>query len=255
MWIPGTWGEQKFTNGCFFSLSATRLVGRCEEWPISCVTDAGGWTELYSGKRGMVQAGGSASRIIGDRSATDPGGGRRVPGGRQPAWQEQVGHVRGSHWTPNPQVFPPLGGNSTTDCGRRERQLPDDIGKGSGSETPRVPISTVGMGGGPMASQGRAVGTHRCGMRPAGAGRPSPQKPIVDLSEVRGNAAARLLSVGVAEFSPALGSRTQGTAGKYSDGGNSHSYSLDSRSWAGRSKVAIPTAAKAEMSFLAIVGR
>ena len=47
-----------------------------------------GQTELYFGKRGMIRAGGSASRIIGDRSATDPGAGRRVPGGRQPAWQE-----------------------------------------------------------------------------------------------------------------------------------------------------------------------
>ena len=104
MWTPGTWGEQMFTDGRFFSHSATRLVGRCEEWPISCVTDARGWTELYSGKRGMVRAGGSASRIIGDRSATEPGGGRRVPG-----WQKQVGRVRGSHWTPNTQGFRPLG--------------------------------------------------------------------------------------------------------------------------------------------------
>ena len=30
------------------------------------------WIEVYSGKRGMVRAGGSASRTIGDRSATDP---------------------------------------------------------------------------------------------------------------------------------------------------------------------------------------
>ena len=82
-----------------------------------------------------------------------------------------------------------------------------------GSETPRVPISTLGMRGGPVASQERAVGAQRCEMRPVGAGRPSSQKSIVDLSEVRGNAAARPLSVGAAEFSPALGSRTRGTAG------------------------------------------
>ena len=58
MWTPGTWGEQMFTDGRFFSLSATRLVGRCEEWPISCIMDARGWTGLYSGKRGMLRAGG-----------------------------------------------------------------------------------------------------------------------------------------------------------------------------------------------------
>ena len=149
----------------------------------------------------MVRAGGSASQIIGDRSATDPGGGRRVPGGRQPAWQEQVGRVRRPHWTPDTQVFPPLGGHSTMDCGRHER--PNDIGEVSGTETPRVPISTLSMGGGPMALQERAVGEHRWGMRPA------PQKPIVDLSEERGNAAVRPLSVGVAEFSPALGPQTR----------------------------------------------
>ena len=63
-----------------------------------------------------------------------------------------------------------------------------------------------------MVSQKRAVGAQRCEMRPAGAGRPSSQKSIVDISEVRGNAAARPLSVGAVEFSPALGSRTRGTA-------------------------------------------
>ena len=42
---------------------------------------------------------------------------------------------------------------------------------------------------------------------------PSPQKPIVDLSDVRGNAAARPLSVEAAEFSPALGPQTRETAG------------------------------------------
>ena len=178
-----------------------------------------GWTELYSGKRGMVRAGGSASRIIGYRSATDPGGGRRGPGGRQPAWQEQVGRVHGSHWTPNTQDFPPAGGYNTTDCKRRERPLPDDMGEVSGSETPRVPISTLGMGGGPMASQGRAVGEHRWGMRPAGAGRPSPQKPIVDLSEERGNAAARPLSVGAAKFFPLLDLGPEGRLGRIRMGG------------------------------------
>ena len=68
--------------------------------------------------------------------------------------------------------FPPLEGNSTTDCGRRERSLPDDIGGMLGSETPRLPISALGMGRGPLASQERAVGVQRCEMRPAGAGRP-----------------------------------------------------------------------------------
>ena len=132
-------------TGRFFSISATRMVSRCEKWPISSVTDGHNWIELYSGKQRMVRAGGSASRTIGDRSATDPGGGRGVPGGRQPAWQEQVGRVHGSHWTPNTQAFPPLGGHSATDCRRHEHPLLDDIGEVFGSGTPMVPISTLEM--------------------------------------------------------------------------------------------------------------
>ena len=76
VWTPGTWGEQMFTDGHFFSISATRMVGGCEKWPISGVTDGRDWIEIYSGKRGMVRAGGSASRTIRDRRATEPGGGR-----------------------------------------------------------------------------------------------------------------------------------------------------------------------------------
>ena len=93
---PGTWGEPMLTDGHFFSLSVGWLVGRCQKWPLSGDTDECGWTELYSGKRGMVRVGGSASQIIGDRGATDPGGGKRVLGGRQPAWQQPVGGARRS---------------------------------------------------------------------------------------------------------------------------------------------------------------
>ena len=91
MWTPGTWGEPMLMDGHLFSLSVGWLVGRCEEWPLSGDTDERGWTELYSGKRGKARAGGSASRIIVDRGATDPGGGKRVLGGRKPAWQQPVG--------------------------------------------------------------------------------------------------------------------------------------------------------------------
>ena len=141
--------------------------------------------------------------------------------------------------------FSAPGAHSTTDCRRRERPLTDDIGDVSGSETSKVPISTLGMDEGPMASQGRAVGEHRRGMWPEGAGRPSPQKPIVDISDERGNAAVRPLSVGAAEFSPTLGPWNRGTAEMHSDGGNSPSYSLDSRRRMGRSRVVVPSAAEA----------
>ena len=144
---------------------------------------------------------------------TDSGGGGRVPGGCQPTWREPVGCGHGSRWTPDPQAFLPLEGNSTTDFGRHEHSLPEDIGGRRGSETPRMPISAVGMGGGPVASQKHAVGAQRCEMRPAGAGRLSSPKSLVDISEVRGNAATRPLSVGAAEFLPLLDLGLEGRLG------------------------------------------
>ena len=79
-----------------------------------------------------------------------------------------------------------------------------------------------------MASQGYAVGEHRWGMRPAGAGRPAPQKPIVDLSVERWNAATRPLLVGEPEFYPALGPRTRETDGtRFSAVAEVHSSAVD----------------------------
>ena len=107
---------------------------------------------------------------------TDPGGGggRRVLGGRQPAWQQPVGRVRGSHWTPNFQGFPTLGNRSIRDDGRRKRPFPEDSGDVSASDTAKVPYSSLEMGGGPVVSQGHNMGEPKRGMRPAGAGRSSP---------------------------------------------------------------------------------
>ena len=153
------------------------------------------------GKGGWSGREGSASRIIGDRGATDPGRGKRVLGGRQPAWQQPVGGARGSHWTPDVQAFPALGSHSTTDAGWRERPFSDNGGDVADGGTAKLPISTSEMG------------DPTRGMRPAGAGRSSPLKPVVDLSDVRGNAVGRPLSVEAPEFSPALGPRTRGMAG------------------------------------------
>ena len=67
--------------------------------------------------RGMVRAGGSASRTIGDRGTTDPGGGVVGSRRRQPAWQLPVGRGLGPHWTSNEHAFPPLGSYSTKVAG------------------------------------------------------------------------------------------------------------------------------------------
>ena len=51
-------------------------------WTIPRLTDAWRWTGPPAGKRGMVRAGGSASRTIDDSDAPDPGG------GHHPAWRQ-----------------------------------------------------------------------------------------------------------------------------------------------------------------------
>ena len=84
---PGTWGAPMFAGGHFFSVLVAGLVGGCPGWPISSDTDRRNWNVVYSGKRGMVRAGASASRIIGDQGMTDPGGGDGGPRRGQPAWQ------------------------------------------------------------------------------------------------------------------------------------------------------------------------
>ena len=76
---------------------------------------------------------------------------------------------------PDAQAFPALWSHSTTDAGRRER--PDNGRDVADGGTAKLPISTSEMG------------DPTRGMRPAGAGRSSP------------------------EFSPALGPRTRETAG------------------------------------------
>ena len=67
--------------------------------------------------------------------------------------------------------------------------------------TARLPVSTLEMG------------DPTRGMRPTGAGRSAPPKPVVDVSNMRKNAVGRPLSVEATEFSPTLGPRTRGTAG------------------------------------------
>ena len=78
-------------DGRIFPLSTAGMVCGCAEWPIPGFTDTRRWTGLSTGKRGMVRAGGSASRTIDDSNAPDPGGGKRALGGRPPAWRQPKG--------------------------------------------------------------------------------------------------------------------------------------------------------------------
>ena len=138
----------------------------------------------------MVRAGGSASRIIGDCGATEPGGGKRAQDTRR------LGNNRwGSPWI----SFPALGSHSSTNAGRRERPVSDNEGDVAGGGTARLPVSS------PRWAIRRGV----CGLQVPGGS--LPPKPVVDLSDVRENALGRPLSVGAPEFSPALDPRTRGT--------------------------------------------
>ena len=137
----------------------------------------------------MVRAGGSASQTIGDQGTTDPGG--RVAGsrGRQPAWQLPVGHGLGPHWASSTQAFPPLGSHSTKDRGQNERKLLDRTEGVLGSGSPMLPVSPVGMDRGslPVVPQVSGARRHRRGMRPAGGGRPFPQREKNELTDEGGN--------------------------------------------------------------------
>ena len=84
--------------------------------------------DRFSGKRGMVRAGGSASRTIGDQSSTDPGGGFRRTKQWNPQWRMPAGRNKGRHWAADSQQFPALGRPPSTvgctrmgDCGRLKK--------------------------------------------------------------------------------------------------------------------------------------
>ena len=212
----GTWGEPMFADGRVFPFSIAGLVSRCAEWPIPSITDTRRWTKFCSGKRGMVRAGGSASRTIDDRDAPDPGG-----GGGSESWGRGaptgLGTAGGMYpqisMDPNAQGFPALGSLSPAEGRRRERPVPDNSRDVLAKDTPKVPTSPLEMGRGQAVPLGRSVGVSQRGMRPAGAVRPSQQNAPVGVLDVRENPAVRPLSAEAVEFSPTLGPRTGVTAG------------------------------------------
>ena len=200
----------------------------------------------------MVQAGGSASRTIGDRVANDPGGG--VVGSRrhQPAWQLPVGRGVGTHWTSIEQAFPPLGATP--------QRIVDGMNEScwtalKGCWEPNGASLYVWDGwrfsaGGPLGV--RELGDTGRGMRPAGGSRPFPQRKINDLTDERDNTAVRPLSVEAEEFSLGTGPKNRVTTGAGSDGGGDF---LPSRTGAGSMVIqcdaAVSTAAEAGAAALA----
>ena len=144
------------------------MVCGCAEWPIPGFTDARRWTGLSAGKRGMVRAGGSASRTIDDSDVPDPGGGQRALGGHPPAWRQPKGGTHGARWTPNAQGFPALGSLTPAEEKRRDHSVPDSSNRVVARDTTMEPTSPSELDRGRMAPLGHNVGMPRRGMRPAG---------------------------------------------------------------------------------------
>ena len=225
MWTAG----HGVNRGHFFSVLVAGLVGGYPRWPISGDTDRWSWNVVYSGKRGMVRAGGSASRIIGDQGTTDPGGSRRG----QPAWQLPVGRGLGHSWASSTHAFPPLGSHPTEVRGQDNRQWPVRAKSVLGSRSPIVPDSPIGMIRGSLSVVPPVPGArkHRRGMRPAGGDRRSPQKVkdghtdvsdrlivILDGPVVRENTRVAPLSIEVEEFSLMTVPKKRVPTGEGSDG-------------------------------------
>ena len=150
------WGEPVFAGGYFFSVLVSGMVRGRPEWSISGGTDGRSHKVVYFGKWGMVRVGRSASRIIGDQSSTDTGGGDGRSRRGWVAWQSPVGHGSEHGWTPSVHAFPPLGSQPTEVRGQDNQQLPVRTKVVLGSSKPMV--------------SGSPIGTRKNGrrMRPAG---------------------------------------------------------------------------------------
>ena len=122
---------------------------------------------VFFGKRGMVRAGGSASRTIGDQSSTDPGGGFRRTKQWITQWQMPAGRNRGRHWAANSQEFPALGTSPNTIRNTEESSC---------SAGP----STAEMDRLPTASPAPVFRKSGRGMWPAQEIRPTPHKDVIE---------------------------------------------------------------------------
>ena len=95
------------------------MVGGRTGRTVPHFTNARRRTGPPAGKRGMVRAGGSASRTISDSDTPDPGG------GHHPAWKRLKDDTHGPRWTPDAHGFPVLGSLTPAEKDRRYRAIPD----------------------------------------------------------------------------------------------------------------------------------
>ena len=181
------------------SLPTIGLVSKYEQWTIPGYTNRKNNIDGFFGKRGMVRAGGSASRTIGDQSSTDPGGGFRRTKQRIPQWQMPAGRNKGRHWAADSQEFPALGTSPNT---VRNTQESNCSAGQSTAEMDRLPTASPAP---VFRKSGR-------GMRPAQEIRPTPHKDVIERTRGVTKTIATPLSASAEKFTPRKTSRNLTTS-------------------------------------------
>ena len=151
-------------DSCFSCRQQGHGVTRCSRMDVSFPFLLPGWSvdmrngryraswirgdgrNYTPGKVGWSEREGQPPRSSETAVHLTQGGGKASSGGRHPAWQQLVGCVRESRWTPNTQGFPTLGSHSPASDGRREHPVSDDSGDVLAGETSKVPTSPLEMG-------------------------------------------------------------------------------------------------------------
>ena len=178
------------------SLPTIGLVSKYEQWTIPGYTNRKDNIDGFSGKRGMVRAGGSASRTIGDQSSTDPGGGFRQ---RIPQWQMPAGRNKGRHWAADSQEFPALG-------------MPPNKVRNTKESNCSAGPSTAEMDRLPTASPTPVFRKSGRGMRPAQEIRPTPHKDVIERTRGVTETIATPLLASAENFTPRKTSRNPTTS-------------------------------------------
>ena len=185
-------------NECSFSLPTIGVVSKYEERTIPGYTNRKNIDRL-SGKRGMVRAGGSASRTIEDQSSTDPGGGFRRTKQRNPQWRMLAGRNKGRQWAADNQEFPALG------------RPPSTVGNTKESNCSACP-STANMDRLPKGSPTPVFRKSDKEMWPAQEIRSTPHKDIIERTRGVTTTIATPLSALAENFTPRKTSRKPSTS-------------------------------------------
>ena len=159
------------------------MAGGRTGWTVPRFTNARRRTGPPAGKRGMVRAGGSASRTISDSNTPDPGG------GHHPAWKRPKGDTHGPRWTPDANGLPVLGSLTPAENDRRNHAVPDRAS------------AVVETKSGSLGAQSKSTPTANAAGRKQRVGATGDVRQGNDATR---RSAIRPLSVEVVEFSPVL---------------------------------------------------